>query len=151
MSATIAVRWERHAPAPEGATRRSVSATVRRAVRTVLADAAADDAEVSVALVGDASIAALNSEYLDHEGPTDVLSFPLYEDGEPPVGDVYVGVEQALRQAASHDVDAVEEIVRLAIHGTLHVIGWDHPEGADRTTSPMWQAQERLLREVLRT
>jgi probable rRNA maturation factor len=106
------------------------------------------DAELSIALVDDATIASLNHEWLDHEGPTDVISFPLYESGESPVGDVYVGVAQAIRQAADRNIDPAEEIVRLVVHGTLHVLGYDHgPEG--RTRTPMWRTQERIVREVM--
>lgn len=146
---TITVRWERSAPAPDGTTRRAVSTLVRRAVRATLDGTHTADAQISVALVADATIAGLNEEWLDHAGPTDVISFPLFEGDEPPVGDVYVGVEQAVRQARVHAVDAVEEIVRLAIHGTLHVLGWDHPDGEARLRSPMWDTQERLVGEVL--
>lgn len=148
---TITVRWERAAPPPDGTTRRAVSTLVRRAVRATLDGTRTRDAQISVALVADTTIAALNEEWLDHAGPTDVISFPLFEGDEPPVGDVYVGVEQAARQARVHEVDAVEEIVRLAIHGTLHVLGWDHPDGEARLRSPMWDTQERLVGEVLRS
>ena len=149
MTASISVRWKRSAPALPGIGRREVGNVIRRAVRSTLREAGVDEAVVSVALVDDRTIAALNQEWLRHEGPTDVLSFPLYEEGEPPVGDVYVGVEQAVRQARSHGVAPGEELVRLAIHGTLHVLGWDHPDGEGRTRSPMWQTQERLVAEVL--
>lgn len=149
---TISVRWERSAHAPAGSTRRALGSLVRRAVRRTLTDVDGIDAtaaEVSVALVGDATIARLNGRWLGHDGTTDVLSFPLFQAGEPPVGDVYIGVDHAIRQAAVYGVDPVEEIVRLAIHGTLHVLGWDHPAGAARLRSPMWHAQERLVDEVL--
>jgi probable rRNA maturation factor len=122
---------------------------VEAAVRHVLRAEGVDQAEISVALVGDAEIAALNQEYLDHEGPTDVISFHLHDAGEPPLGDVYVGVEQAARQAAGFGAPADEEVLRLAVHGTLHVLGYEHPEGEDRADSPMFARQEALLREFL--
>jgi probable rRNA maturation factor len=80
-----------------------------------------------------------------------VITFPLEEPGRPLVGDIYIGVDQARYQAAEHGVDMVEEIMRLAIHGTLHLLGWDHPEAGDRSGSPMYVRQEALLREVLAT
>jgi probable rRNA maturation factor len=124
-------------------------ARVEAAVRHVLRAEGVAAGEISVALVGDAEIAALNQQYLRHEGPTDVISFHLHDRGEPPLGDVYVGVEQAARQAAGFGASVAEEVLRLAVHGTLHVLGHEHPEGEDRAGSPMFQRQEALLKEVL--
>lgn len=133
----------------EGVTPLADPARVEAAVRHVLRAEGVDGAEISVALVGDAEIAALNEQYLSHEGPTDVISFHLHDRGEPPLGDVYVGVQQAARQAAGFGAAADEEVLRLAVHGTLHVLGYEHPEGDDRTGSPMFARQEALLREFL--
>jgi probable rRNA maturation factor len=116
-----------------------------RAVQATLRDRAVTDAEISLTLLGDAEIQALNQRYLGHDGPTDVLSFPLYEPGEPPVGDIYIGYAQALRQAEALGVPESEELARLAVHGTLHVLGYDHPEGEDRESSEMWRLQEEIL------
>ncbi|MDP9349126.1 MAG: rRNA maturation RNase YbeY [Gemmatimonadota bacterium] len=124
-------------------------AAVERAVRHVLRAEGHGAGEVSVAFLSDPEIAGLNREYLAHDRPTDVISFALHEPGEPPLGDVYVGVEQALRQATELGVDPGEEVLRLAVHGTLHVLGYDHPEGAERTESGMFRRQEELLREIL--
>ncbi|HSU12799.1 rRNA maturation RNase YbeY [Longimicrobium sp.] len=122
---------------------------VGAAVRHVLAAEGLAAAEISVALVGDEEIATLNQDYLQHEGPTDVISFALHEDGDPPLGDVYVGVDQAVRQAAEFGATPAEEVLRLAIHGTLHVLGYDHPIDAGRTESEMFARQEELLRAFL--
>ena len=122
---------------------------IEAAVRHVLRAEGVDAAEISVALVGDEEIAALNQQYLSHAGPTDVISFHLHERGEPPLGDVYVGVDQAARQAAGFGASVAEEVLRLAVHGTLHVLGYEHPEGEDRAGSPMFLRQEALLKEIL--
>ena len=122
---------------------------VEAAVRHVLRAEGVEAAEISVALVDDGQIAALNEEWLEHAGPTDVISFPLHVEGEPPLGDVYVGVEQAARQAAGFGASVAEEVLRLAVHGTLHVLGWDHPEGEERAGSEMFLRQEALLRGFL--
>lgn len=127
---------------------RSAVEVVERAARAALDDRGVDEAELSVTLLGDRAIAALNRRWLDHDGPTDVLSFPLYGAGEPPVGDIYIGVRQAGRQAAEHGVPVAEELARLAIHGTLHVLGFEHPEGAGRLESRMWREQERILADL---
>lgn len=122
---------------------------VEAAVRHVLRAEGIAAAEVSVALLDDSAIAELNEDYLQHQGPTDVLSFALHDPGEPPLGDVYVGVEQAVRQAAAFGATPAEEVLRLAVHGTLHVLGYDHPAGAGRAASPMFARQEELLAAFL--
>ena len=122
---------------------------IEAAVRHVLRAEVVEAAEISVALVSDDEIAALNQQYLEHEGPTDVISFHLHDRGEPPLGDVYVGVDQAARQAAGFGASVAEEVLRLAVHGTLHVLGYEHPEGDDRAGSPMFVRQEALLKELL--
>ncbi|HEU0078296.1 MAG TPA: rRNA maturation RNase YbeY [Longimicrobiaceae bacterium] len=127
-------------PLPEEAVERAVRATLRAEGHAA--------GEVSVAFLDDAEITSLNREYLDHDRPTDVISFALHGEGEPPLGDVYVGVEQALRQAGELGVDPREELLRLAVHGTLHVLGWDHPEGEERLESEMFRRQEEILRTL---
>jgi probable rRNA maturation factor len=124
---------------------------IRRAAMAALAAMDVTEAEISITLLGDDAIADLNQRFLRHTGPTDVLSFPLWEDGEFPVGDVYIGIEQAIRQAETHDVPLREELARLAIHGALHVLGMDHPEDQSRTASEMWIAQERILESVMQS
>jgi probable rRNA maturation factor len=124
---------------------------LERAVRGALEARGIEDAEVSLTLLDDEAITALNLRHLDHDGPTDVLAFALWEPGEPlVVGDVYVGYAQALRQAADEGVDPLEELVRLAAHGALHVCGMEHPDAAgERAASEMYRLQERVVREVL--
>ena len=123
-------------------------AALAAGARAVLRHEGIRAAELSIALLGDDEIARLNREYLDHEGPTDVISFELPSPGETRVGDVYIGAGQARRQAAELGVPFAEELLRLAIHGTLHVLGHEHPEG-DRDGSPMYRLQEELLRQIL--
>jgi probable rRNA maturation factor len=124
---------------------------IQRAVATTLEHAEVTDASVSVTLLNNTRIRNMNRKYLEHDRVTDVISFPLYEQGEQVVGDVYIGYEQAQDQAADAGVDLDEEIARLSIHGTLHVLGYDHPEDGDRTKSEMWQLQESILAKVPRS
>jgi probable rRNA maturation factor len=121
---------------------------IRRAVRAALAHEGVAAAGISITLLDNPAIEELNRRYLDHEGPTDVISFALYEDGEDPIGDVYIGYEEALRQAGRFRVSVEAELCRLAVHGTLHVLGYDHPPGEERLDSEMWQLQERILNEL---
>ena len=129
---------------------RSTLAYIRKAVEAALNYEKVEDASISVTLLNDTRIRQMNRKYLEHNSVTDVISFPLYERGEPPVGDVYIGYEQAERQASDGDIDMTEEVARLAIHGTLHVLGYDHPEDETRTKSEMWQLQEEILRALQR-
>ena len=120
-----------------------LEAAVRRAI---VADGR--ETELSVTLVDDAEIRRLNREYRGRDRPTDVIAFSLGSPEEP-LGDVYVGADQARRQAEALGMPLSEELVRLAIHGTLHVLGHDHPDGDGRFASSMYVLQEQLLGEVL--
>jgi probable rRNA maturation factor len=119
-----------------------------RAVRAALRQQRVASAEMSVTLLDDAEIADMNREFLQHEGPTDVIAFALFTTGEEPVGDLYIGYDQVLRQAAAHEVRPAEELVRVTVHGVLHVLGYDHPEGGDRVDSGMWHVQEAIVQRV---
>ncbi len=114
------------------------------AVREVLRAERCGDAEVSLALVDDSAMVELNRRYLGKGEPTDVIAFSLHDEGEAPAGDLYVGVDQARRQACEHGVTPEEETLRLAVHATLHLLGWDHPD-EERERSPMYRRQEELL------
>lgn len=123
-------------------------ALLESAVReTVTAALGKVDAQVELTLTGDAEMERLNFDHMGERGPTDVLSFPLHEwsldgarmshltddDGISPPGDILLGdvvidLDQALRQSAEGDWGVTEELVLLAIHGTLHLLGHDHAE-----------------------
>ncbi len=105
--------------------------------------------EVSLTLMDDEGIRDLNQEYLARDHVTDVIAFTLSDPGEPLLGDVYIGFEQAARQADEMGIGTPVELARLAIHGTLHALGHDHAEGDERFESPMWELQESLLTRLL--
>jgi probable rRNA maturation factor len=109
------------------------------------------DAMLSITFVGRAAISELNRRYLRHHGPTDVISFGLQRAGKrgAVIGDIYICPEVARDNARRQGVPIAEEVLRLVVHGTLHVLGHDHPTGQSRTTSPMWRRQERILARVL--
>ena len=108
------------------------------------------NALLSIAFVTDGRIAALNREHLDHSGPTDVISFGFARVGSrgAVVGDVYIAPGVARRNARAHGRGVREELLRLVVHGVLHVLGHDHPEDESRYESSMWKRQERLLRTL---
>jgi probable rRNA maturation factor len=122
---------------------------IRRAVRLVLTSHRRDDIDVSVAFLDDPDMRRLNQEYLGKDRTTDVIAFALPDGDGPTLGDIYLGWEQAGRQAGEIGVTLHEELARLAIHGTLHVLGHDHPEGPERERSEMFLLQESLLSRLL--
>jgi len=119
-------------------------ATVRRAVLAVLEHERAD-AMVSVTFLGRDAMRRLNHEYKGHDRPTDVIAFPLASPDGRAVGDVYICAWQAVREAEKRGITARQELLRLLVHGTLHVLGWEHPEDDGRERSRMWKRQEALL------
>ena len=101
----------------------------------------AADSELSVSLVAEDEIADLHVRYMDEEGPTDVLSFPLDtpdEEGIRVLGDVVVCPAVAARNNPS---DPAAEMRLLLVHGILHLLGHDHEEEDERAA--MWAIQER--------
>jgi probable rRNA maturation factor len=131
-------------------TRSGLSAAVAaRAALAVLRAERARLAALSITFVSDAGMKRLNRRHLSRSGLTDVIAFAL-RDGEAMAGDIYIAPGAARVSAAVHRVSLREELVRLVIHGTLHVLGWDHPEGDRRVRSAMWKRQEALVRKFAR-
>ena len=126
---------------------------LERAARHALTRQGRERGSVSVTLLDDAAMQALNAEYLGHDWATDVLSFDLSDGGsdetesDTVMADIYLGVERARAQAAEFDIPVQEELIRLVVHGVLHVLGHDHP-AEDRESSPFFQLQEQLVAEV---
>jgi probable rRNA maturation factor len=99
------------------------------------------DYEVSIILVDNEVIRALNSEYRDMDCPTDVLSFAMMEgeeyvdmneDGEVLLGDIVISIEKAVEQAEEYGHPLKREIAFLTIHGVLHLLGYDHESDDER-------------------
>lgn len=120
---------------------------VRDAALRVLA-AEGREASLSIAFLDPEAMRALNRQYKEHDRPTDVLSFALPLPDGRLTGDIYICPDVAAHEADARDVTLREELLRLVVHGTLHVLGWDHPESDDRERSAMWQRQERYVREL---
>ena len=100
------------------------------------------DAELSISFVTEDEISELHRRYLQEDGPTDVLSFPLDdeagEDGLRQLGDVVIAPAVAAR---NNPDDPAAELRLLLVHGILHLLGHDHMDQTDRAT--MWARQER--------
>lgn len=133
MRVTVAAR------APE-VSRRSVEAWVR----SVLADEGKRSASVSVTFLTEARMEALNYSARQRAGSTDVIAF-RFDHSNALVGDVYVCPAVARRSARTEGVAAAQELLRLVVHGVLHVCGYEHPSDDSRTRSTMWRLQERYV------
>jgi probable rRNA maturation factor len=120
--------------------------------RTLLQVLGHGESELSVSLVGDEEMAGLNQRFRAEAGPTDVLSFSLLEGDYTQfhgglLGEVVIDVEFAARQASEigHRLD--DEMTRLLIHGTLHLLGYDH--GEEEEARAMEAAEDSLWAVVL--
>lgn len=124
---------------------------VESIARATLAFERVREAMLSITFLSNAAMARLNAKHLGHSGPTDVISFGFRSNGKqsPVVGDIYIAPVVARASALEHGVPVREELARLVVHGTLHVLGYEHPESDARTTSPMWKRQERVLARAL--
>jgi probable rRNA maturation factor len=121
-----------------------------RAAKRVLAwERAPAGSRVDVTLLSAAAMRRTNRRATGRRGLTDVIAYALPQPDGRLLGDVYIS-PAAAAIAARNGAGLQEELVRLAVHGTLHVLGYDHPEGAGRTRSRMWRLQERYVKRLLR-
>ena len=123
---------------------------IRRAVKATLKSEAFDrPCEVSVTIVDNETIHEINLEHRGIDRPTDVLSFPMFDedfdDGEDCVlGDIVISLEKAKEQAEAYGHSIEREIAFLTVHSVLHLLGYDHEEGKAEE-SEMFEKQEAVL------
>ena len=123
---------------------------LERAARAVLDLSGVPDADLTIVLVDDVRIQTLNRDFLAHDAPTDVLSFPADEPdpetGRSYLGDVAISLARAAEQArdGGHTVEA--EMQLLVVHGILHLLGHDHAGAAEKER--MWAAQAQALERL---
>lgn len=116
--------------------------------RAVLDAEAPGTAALSITLLSADEMRRLNRESLGRDRPTDVIAFRL-EHPTGLAGDVYLCPSVAREHAAAEAVPIRHELLRLVVHGVLHVLGHDHPdEPAARMASRMWQLQEEFVRTL---
>lgn len=135
--------------------RRGLRSDRVRADANALLDELRVQAELSIALVGDAEMHRLNATYRRVDRPTDVLAFPMSEsseDGPHPrlLGDVVISLDTAARQAAQRGVGLAEEVRVLLTHGILHLLGYDH-ERSTAEARRMFRRQRALLARLAAT
>ena len=108
---------------------------------------------VELTFLDAAAMRRLTRRALGRRTLTDVIAFALPQADGTLLGDVYVCPAAAERflaqQRNGHRGDLAEELIRLVVHGTLHVLGYDHGDGPGRTRSIMWRTQERYVRRLL--
>lgn len=128
----------------------------------------ARDTRVELVLLDAPAMRRLNRRATGRRGLTDVIAFSLPQPDGRVLGDVYLcpaaarafvmggqadgrtGGHSSVRPTARPPDRLDEELIRLVVHGTLHVLGYDHPEGAGRMRSSMWRRQERYVRRLVK-
>jgi probable rRNA maturation factor len=128
-----------------------------RVIAIALAAEDRDGAEVTLVITDDEAVAELNREYRAVDGPTDVLSFSAQEptpgfvsapEAAGYLGDIIIALPFTRQQAARLSRPLADELRLLAVHGTLHLVGYDHAEPDEETA--MWARQDEILGRAAR-
>ncbi len=117
-----------------------------------------EDVEVSLTFCDGPYICALNKEYREKDTETDVLSFPMFDEDEEdpieeetlPLGDIVLNIDRAAAQAAELGHSTLREMAFLAIHSTLHLLGYDH-ERSDTDDADMCARQREIIATLSET
>ena len=124
--------------------------TIRLVAQSILVQAGHPTAQLSLSLVGKTRMRSLNRKYRGRDYPTDVLAFPMGSMAEQTdvfLGDVVICLPVAIGQASRFGNSADQEILRLLIHGTLHLLGYDHEQSPREATR--MQRKERTIVQKL--
>lgn len=120
---------------------------LRRNLAQLMDELGLEDREVTVVLCSDRKIRSLKKEHWGEDAPTDVLSFPTYEPGDPfmppHLGDIWISLDTAQHQASEAGRSLEEEVLTLAAHGLWHLLGHDH------TTEEAWRGFHNVQRRIL--
>ncbi|WP_457622359.1 rRNA maturation RNase YbeY [Persephonella sp.] len=124
---------------------------LKEAVMRILEYLDVDNSEISITLTDNETIRDINKRWRGKDRPTDVLSFPINE--KPPkyrykiLGDVVISLPYAKEQAEKIGLSYREEVLRLLIHGVLHLLGYDH-ERSEEDAEIMFKLQDNVFEEV---
>jgi len=125
--------------------------SLRQAAQALLNELGSPEGELSILITDDKNIAAINRDYFNRPWPTNVISFSMMEgefaDVNPEakmLGDIVISMETAEREAVEADMPVEENIVRLLVHGLLHIFGYDH-EAPDADAERMARKSEQLM------
>lgn len=120
---------------------------LKSVARAVLEGEGIGEAAISLAFVDNETIHRLNKRYLDHDEPTDVLSFPLSEPGEKKLqGELVIGALVARAQAEERHHDVAAELALYVIHGLLHLCG--HDDTSAQSAAAMRQRERHYLKQL---
>jgi probable rRNA maturation factor len=131
------------------------AADLEHVIAVALAAEGRVDAEVTLVITDDEAVAALNRQYRAVDGPTDVLSFPAQEptpgfvsapEAAAYLGDIIIALPFTRQQAAGLGHPLADELRLLAVHGILHLVGYDHAEPDEEAA--MWARQDAILAQV---
>lgn len=109
------------------------------AIRNVLNGEGVQEARIAVILIDNERIHEMNRQFLQHDYPTDVITFPIEEN--PLECEIYISVETAIEQAKEYGVTTTNELMRLTAHGTLHAIGYDDATEEQRNTMSILESR----------
>ena len=123
---------------------------LRRSLKRLLKELGSKDSEVSLLLVDDDQIREFNKNYLQRDRPTNVISFAMTEgafgDVHPEIlGDIILSVETAARDAMACDIDFMDEVEFLLIHGLLHLVGYNHENVESKEANKMKKLERELF------
>ena len=108
------------------------------------------DADITIVLTDDRQLHELNRDFLGVDAPTDVLSFPSFEEdpetGASYLGDILISIPRAAQQALAGGHPLEAEVQLLVVHGVLHLLGHDHAEAEEKAL--MWNEQAKVLERL---
>ena len=123
---------------------------LRKIAQKILSVSGYPEAELSILIVDNAGIQEINRDYLQRDRPTNVISFSMQEGEAGGVtsqllGDVVISAQRAAEDAAEADIPFVHELVFLLLHGTLHLLGYDHERGTAAQAQQMEAREEEIF------
>lgn len=119
-------------------------------LKTLIATSTPVESEITLVLTDDRKLHQLNRDFLGIDAPTDVLSFPADftdpDSQEKYLGDILISVPRAVEQARESQGSIEAELILLTVHGTLHLLGYDHATETDK--EKMWAVQSQIVGEL---
>ena len=120
---------------------------VKRIIEKIFIDENINNCNINVIYVDDEEILKLNRNYLSHNRTTDVITFPMSENKEILEGEIYISAQTAHLQSLDYKVSLRNELLRLAIHGALHLTGYKDKRIEDAKTMKIME--DRYLKQII--